>query len=65
MSHGSTGRCALLAVAIVALFATGACDGLGRAGWGYIDGPALDAQGNAPDCNQDSLELNVYTSPVP
>jgi hypothetical protein len=39
--------------------------GQGRAGWAYIDNPALDAEGQAPACGQDSLELSVYTSPQP
>jgi hypothetical protein len=39
--------------------------GQGRAGWSYIDDPALDAEGNYPSCNQDTLQLSVYTSPTP
>lgn len=34
--------------------------GKGRAGWAYIDNPALDASGAYPSCNQPSLELSVY-----
>jgi hypothetical protein len=36
--------------------------GEGRAGWAYIDNPALDAQGQYPVCNQEALELSVYAS---
>jgi hypothetical protein len=36
--------------------------GEGRVGWAYIDNPALNAEGQFPSCNQDSLELSVYTS---
>lgn len=39
--------------------------GQGRAGWSYIANPALNADGEAPACNQDSLQLSVYTSPAP
>lgn len=39
--------------------------GQGRAGWSYIANPALTADGAAPSCNQDSLQLSVYTSPAP
>ncbi len=36
--------------------------GDGRAGWAYIDDPALDSEGQGKSCNQSSLELSVYTS---
>ncbi len=39
--------------------------GRGRAGFAYIDNPALNAQGQAPACGQTSLELSVYTSSTP
>jgi len=39
--------------------------GKGRAGWAYIDNPALNEMGMAPSCNQTSLELSVYTSGAP
>jgi hypothetical protein len=39
--------------------------GQGRAAWSYIADPALNASGEAPACNQDGLQLSVYTSPTP
>ncbi len=38
--------------------------GQARAGWAYIDEPAYEGQGPLPACNQNKLELSVYTSPV-
>ena len=40
--------------------------GQGRAGWAYIDNPALDPEtGIGPHCNQPSIELSVYSSSTP
>ncbi len=39
--------------------------GEGRAGWAYIDSPALNAKGQGPECNQSSLKLSVYRSSTP
>jgi hypothetical protein len=40
--------------------------GEGRAGWAYIDNPALDpSTGMFPHCNQPSLELSVYNPSTP
>ena len=39
--------------------------GQGRAGWAYIANPALADDATAPDCNQDALQLSVYTSMDP
>ncbi|MEM9691352.1 MAG: hypothetical protein AAGA56_02315 [Myxococcota bacterium] len=39
--------------------------GQGRAGWAYIHDPTLSAEGEAPSCTQDTLQLSVYTSPLP
>jgi len=38
--------------------------GQGRAGWAYIQDPALTADFEYPDCNQPTLQLSVYTSPA-
>jgi hypothetical protein len=39
--------------------------GQGRAGWIYLNDPALNEKGEAPACGQNSLELSVYTSSTP
>lgn len=36
--------------------------GEGRVGWTYIPRPALDSDGNPPDCNQPSLQMTVYSA---
>lgn len=40
--------------------------GQGRAGWAYIDNPALNPEtGIGPHCNQPSIELSVYSPSTP
>lgn len=38
--------------------------GDGRVGWAYIEDPALTDDAQAPECNQPSIQLSVYTSPI-